>query len=156
EYVAFWLNLLEREHIDIVMPGLDVDMFFLDAHRHVFGQAGVALVLNISQLVALSADKWKLGEQLRNAGLPHIPSSIPSSWEEAVAELGNPPVLLKPRSGNGSRGIAKLYDERDFNYWTAKSGSNWMLQRIVGDDANEFTVGVFGLGDGQSVAPIVL
>src|SRR5690606_23249304 len=69
---------------------------------------------------------------------------------------GNPPVLLKPRSGNGSRGIAKLYDERDFNYWTAKSGSNWMLQRIVGDDANEFTVGVFGLGDGKSVAPIVL
>jgi carbamoyl-phosphate synthase large subunit len=104
----------------------------------------------------LSADKWLFGDFLSSAGFPRIPSSIPRSWAQAVSELGPPPLLLKPRRGNGSRGIVKLEDERDFNYWTSKSDENWMLQKIIGDDANEFTVGVFGFGNGESLNPLVL
>ncbi|CAI8328205.1 MAG: Uncharacterised protein [Gammaproteobacteria bacterium] len=156
EYVAFWRDILKKEPVDAVIPGLEVDVFFLDAHRALFQEFGVAVVLNRPELIALSADKWQLGEQLADAGLRCIPSSIPESWEQAVLELGQAPLLLKPRNGNGSRGIARLYDERDFQYWRAKSGDNWMLQRIVGDDSSEFTVGVFGFGDGKSIDPIVL
>lgn len=156
EYIAFWRDILKRERVDIIMPGLEVDMFFLDAQRQIFQALGVAVAINQPQLIALSADKWQLGEQLADARLPRIPSSIPENWKQAVSELGSPPLLLKPRNGNGSRGIARLHDARDFVYWRAKSGDNWMLQRIVGDDSNEFTVGVFGFGDGQSIAPIVL
>lgn len=156
DYIAFWRNVLKKEHVDIIMPGLEVDMFFFDAQRQLVRELGVAIAINRQELIALSDDKWQLGEQLVDAGLPRIPSSIPENWEQAVSELGAPPLLLKPRSGNGSRGIAKLYDERDFDYWRMKSGNNWMLQRIVGDDSNEFTVGVFGFGDGESVAPIIL
>ena len=50
----------------------------------------------------------------------------------------------------------KLYDEKDFEYWRNKSGNNWMLQRIVGNDCSEFTVGIFGFGDGESISPIIL
>lgn len=156
DYIAFWRDILKKERVDIIMPGLEVDMFFLDAQRQLFHELGVAVAINRSELIALSADKWQLGEQLADAGLPRIPSSIPENWEQAVSELGNPPLLLKPRNGNGSRGIARLHDDRDFDYWRAKSGGNWMLQRIVGDDSNEFTVGVFGFGDGKSIDPIVL
>lgn len=156
DYLAFWCDILEKERVDIVMPGLEVDMFFLDTQRQQFKELGVTVVINRTELIAVSADKWKFGEQLADVGLPNIPASIPESWEQAVSELGKPPLLLKPRSGNGSRGIARLYDERDLDYWRAKSGDNWMLQRIVGDDFNEFTVGVFGFGDGESIAPITL
>lgn len=156
DYIAFWRDILKKECVDIVMPGLEVDMFFLDTQRQLFKELGVAVVINRSELIALSADKWKLGERLADIGLPNIPASIPENWEQAVSELGKPPLLLKPRSGNGSHGIARLDDERDFDYWRAKSGDNWMLQRIVGDDCNEFTVGVFGFGDGESIAPIIL
>ena len=156
DYIAFWRNILKKGRVDIIMPGLEVDVFFLDAHRQLFQELGVAIAINRQELIALSGDKWQLGEQLVDAGLPRIPSSIPENWEQAVSELGTPPLLLKPRSGNGSRGIARIYDEIDFDYWRAKSGDNWMLQRIVGDDCNEFTVGVFGFGDGESIAPITL
>ncbi len=156
DYIAFWCNILKKERVDIIMPGLEVDMFFLDAQRQLFKELDVAIAINRQELIALSADKWQLGEKLVDAGLPRIPSSIPENWEQAVSELGAPPLLLKPRSGNGSRGIARLYDERDFDYWRMKSADNWMLQRIVGDDSNEFTVGVFGFGDGESIDPIIL
>jgi carbamoyl-phosphate synthase large subunit len=156
EYLEFWCNILKKEHVDIIMPGLEVDVFFVDTHRQLFQALDVEIAINSSELINLTADKWEFAEQLLNAGLPCIPSSIPNSWEQAVSELGKPPLLLKPRNGNGSRGIARLNDERDFKYWSAKSGSNWMLQRIVGDDNNEFTVGVFGFGDGKSTLPIIL
>ena len=94
-------------------------MFFVDGQRQLFDELGVAIVINEPRLIALSADKWKLGNQLADIGFPNIPSSIAENWELAVSELGKPPLLLKPRSGNGSRGIARLYDERDFDYWRA-------------------------------------
>ena len=127
EYLEFWRGILKKEGVDIVIPGLEVDMFFVDGQRQLFDELGVAIVINEPRLIALSADKWKLGNQLADIGFPNIPSSIAENWELAVSELGKPPLLLKPRSGNGSRGIAQLYDERDFNYWRAKSGDNWML-----------------------------
>jgi carbamoyl-phosphate synthase large subunit len=156
EYISFWQDILKHEYVDIVMPGLEVDMFFLDTQRQLFKELGVSVIINRSELIALSADKWKLGEQLENLGPLKIPASIPENWEQAVSELGAPPLLMKPRSGNGSRGIVRLNDERDFDYWRAKSGDNWMLQRIVGNDSNEFTVGIFGFGDGKSIDPIIL
>lgn len=155
DYIAFWRDILKRERVGIIMPGLEVDVFYLDAQRQLLQELGVVPVVNRPELIALSADKWQLGEQLADAGLPRIPSSIPRTWEQAVSELGNPPLLLKPRNGNGSRGIARLHDARDFDYWREKSGDNWMLQRIVGDDCSEFTVGVFGFGDGNSIEPII-
>lgn len=156
EYVTFWWNLLQRERIDLVLPGLEVDMFFVNANRLLFQELGIAVAVNRQELIALSSDKWLLGESLSSAGFSKIPSAIPHSWAQAVAELGTPPLLLKPRSGNGSRGIVRLQDEVDFNYWTQKSDKNWMLQKIIGDDTSEFTVGVFGFGDGDSLKPLVL
>lgn len=155
EYLEFWSDVLKKECVDIVLPGLEADVFFLDSQRHVFDILGISVALNHSKLIAMSSDKWHLYQSLLPVELPRIPSVISETWYEAVAELGNAPLLLKPRNGNGSRGIVKLEDEKDFNYWRLKSGNNWMLQRIVGDDNSEFTVGVFGFGDGEAGKPIV-
>lgn len=155
DYLAFWRRLAASEGIALVLPGLEVDVDFLDAQRAFFAELGVVLALNHRELIALSADKWLQGEALEAAGLPRIPSALPSSWGEALALLGLAPLLLKPRRGNGSRGIARLHDETDFVYWRGKAGDNWMLQRIVGSDQEEYTVGVFGLGRGRALAPLV-
>jgi len=155
EYLAFWCDVLQKECVDIVLVGLEVDMFFLDKKRDFFSPLNVDLVLNNSDLISLSADKWKLHESLLATKLPRIPTVIPNNWNHAISELGEAPLLLKPRHGNGSRGIIKLYDERDFKYWNVKLDNNWMLQRIVGDENNEFTVGIFGFGNGESSCPII-
>ena len=155
EYFKFWSDILKKERVDIILPGLEVDMFFLDTQRHTFDILGVSVALNHSKLIALSSDKWHLYQALLPVELSRIPSIIPETWDDAISELGSAPLLLKPRNGNGSRGIVKLDSEIDFNYWRVKSGNNWMLQKIVGDDSNEFTVGVFGFGDGEAGSPIV-
>lgn len=154
DYLAFWQLVTEAEQVDLVLPGLEVDVEFLDRHRAFFQQLGVAVALNRAELIALSSDKWLLGQALQGHGLPTIPSCMPQTWHAAIEALGPPPLLLKPRQGNGSRGIVRLENEADFLYWRTKSGAGWMLQRIVGSDREEYTVGVFGFGDGRSLQPI--
>jgi carbamoyl-phosphate synthase large subunit len=154
DYLEFWKNLLEKEKVDLVLPGLEVDVFFLNMQRTFFERLGVPVILNCPKLIALSSDKWLLGEALQQNGLPRIPSAIPKAWSAAIETLGPPPLLLKPRQGDGSRGIVRLHNETDFLYWCPKAGDSWMIQRIVGSDQEEFTVGVFGFGDGHSLNPI--
>lgn len=154
DYLDFWARTLETEKVDLIFPGLEVDVFFLDNNRDFFKRLSMPVVLNQADLIALSSDKWLLGEALQQYGLPRIPTAMPASWSEAMEALGPPPLLLKPRRGNGSRGIVRLCDQTDFLYWRSKAVENWMVQRIVGCDSEEYTVGVFGFGDGQSVKPI--
>ena len=155
EYLAFWRALLADEVIDLVLPGLENDVHYLDSVRDRLAQTGACIALNRHALIALTADKWHFGEALTAGGFTRIPSLLPADWETAVRGLGPPPLLLKPRRGNGSRGIVRLRDEEDLAYWSRRTGSDFLLQRIVGTDDEEYTVGAFGLGDGRTLPPII-
>jgi carbamoyl-phosphate synthase large subunit len=154
-YLEFLDHLLRHEAVDLVLPGLEVDLYFLDNHRALVENAGAKLAINDHELINLCADKWLMRKALAHNGMRTIPTSDTTNWADAISELGAPPLLLKPRRGNGSRGIVRLQDEEDFNYWRNKAADNWMLQRIVGSDDEEYTVGLFGFGDGTGLEPII-
>jgi carbamoyl-phosphate synthase large subunit len=155
EYLAFWHEILRKESVDLVLPGLEIDLFFLNAHRQVFSGSSTKLGLNRSELIELARDKWLLGEALPSAGIDPIPTVLSRDWNECVNALGAPPFLIKPRQGNGSRGIVRVSNHVDFDYWMSKSDGNLMTQKIIGQDAEEFTAGAFGLGNGSSLSPII-
>ena len=69
--------------------------------------------------------------------------------------LGPPPLLLKPSVGEGSVGIVRLHDKIDFEYWTQKTKGEFLVQRVIGTDEDEYTVGTFGFGDGSYVGPLI-
>lgn len=155
DYLEYWARIIQRHGIQLIMPGLEVDMMFLNEHRSWFESLGVSLVLNTPQLIQQTSNKWLFGRALAEIGYPVIPSCQPDTWAAALQVLGPPPLLLKPLFGNGSRGIVKLEDERDFEYWRKKAEDEWMLQRIVGSADEEYTVGVFGLGNGNILGPLI-
>ncbi len=154
-YFDYWMDLIERESVDVILPGIEIDSFFFHKNRDFFRSLNVTVVLNESRLIEVTSNKWLFLKELSKLGYPTIPSARPSSWREALATLGEPPFLLKPLKGNGSRGIVRISNEFDFNYWSSSTTVEWMLQKIVGNDDEEFTVGVFGLGAGRYLKPIV-
>ncbi|NKN34905.1 ATP-grasp domain-containing protein [Agrobacterium sp. a22-2] len=155
DYLDFWTSLLENEAVDLVLPGLELDVLFFNRNRSVFAEVRSRIVLNDAELIELAQDKWIFAEALKTHGLPVIPGCLAATWDECVAELGAPPLLLKPRQGNGSRGIAVLRDADDFAYWSRRSKDAFLIQKFVGSDDQEFTVGAFGLGDGTALPPII-
>ena len=155
-YLDFWRDLVRNQSIDLILPGLSVDMDFFNTHRAAFNAMGVAVALNCEKLIKLCADKLDFYTAYSAAGFPSIPSDRPCSWEAALSELGPAPLLLKPRRGEGSAGIVRLHDAEDFAYWTRRNGDNWLVQKIVGSDSDEYTVGIYGLGDGSYTGPIIM
>lgn len=155
-YDHFLLELLEREAIDLVLPGIEQDVFYFDARRELFSDAGRTIALNDSYLIRLARDKWSMHEALLAAGLPAIPSTLSNDWTRAQAQLGPAPLLCKPRRGSGGRGQALVEDEEDLRYHVRKQGDNFMLQRLIGSADEEYTVGLFGYGDGRSSRPAIL
>jgi carbamoyl-phosphate synthase large subunit len=63
---------------------------------------------------------------------------------------------MKPRRGSGGKGIIELHDQRDFDYWRNKAGADFMVQKIVGSADQEYTVSVFGFGDGDGTEPAIM
>lgn len=155
EYMDFWVELIRENNIQLVVPGLEVDMYFFHQHRDWADSFEVVHVLNSASLIEITSDKWWFSERLKSFDYPVIPSVQTDHWEEALYTLGTPPLLMKPLHGNGSRGIVRLENKADFEYWKKKANDTWMLQRIVGSDHEEYTVGVFGLGDGKFIGPII-
>lgn len=159
-YLSYWRTLVAEEGVQLVIPGIEIDVEYLARHRQAFAAMGTTPCLNTDALLALGQDKWALAQALEAAGAElaalAIPGVLEGDWAGCTARLGPPPLLLKPRHGNAGRGIVRLQDETDFRYWRQKCGSGFMVQRIVGSDEEEYTVGAFGLGDGDMLAPVVL
>lgn len=153
-YLDYWAHIVRKHGIDLIFPGLELDMAFFDRHREFFSKLNVRLALNTPTLIQKTSDKWVFGQELASIGYPVIPSARPETWTQAIEQLGAAPLLLKPLQGNGSRGIVLIEDGIDFNYWRYKTTTPWMLQRIVGSADEEYTVGVFGLGSGRRLGPL--
>lgn len=155
EYFDFWKNLLIGENVDLVLPGLESDVLFFNRNRALVQGTKARVALNNFELIELAQDKLVFGEALRPLGLSHIPGCLSVDWQDAINRLGAPPLLLKPRRGNGSRGVTILRDKHDFDYWSRKSTDEFLIQKFVGSDDMEFTVGAFGFGDGTGLPPII-
>lgn len=156
DYLKFWRKLIVQNGVNLIVPGISNDVDFFSRNRQIFHAVGCEIVLNNLDLIRLCHDKWAFHEKLQKHNLITIPSSINTDWDQLESILGKPPYIFKPRKGEGSQGIVLIEDKMDFDYWSKRNKNNYMLQTIVGNDENEFTVGTFGLGGGEIIDDIII
>lgn len=154
-YLSFIAETVAAEGIDLILPGIEQDVARLSQGREVLSSCGARLALNRAELIDLAEDKWSTYQALRAAGQPVIPTRIDGTFAELSAEFGTP-FLLKPRRSYASKGICRVSDDEEFLFRQKRMGGGFMAQRIVGNDEEEYTVGVFGYGDGTASQPIVM
>lgn len=151
-YINFINNLIESEQIDLIIPGIEQDMYSLyEAQRLV----KTKIVLNNDLLIKISKDKLATYDFFK--GFPDIqliPTLFQKEFNECVEMLGRP-FLLKPRSSYASKGIRKISTQREFNFYNININDN-IFQRIVGNDEEEYTVSIFGDGNGSFIDYIIL
>jgi carbamoyl-phosphate synthase large subunit len=153
-YRDFWHELVDSCGAELVIPGIEQDVFYFDEHR---GELDVChVVLNSPEAIEAGRDKWAAVQRLSGTGVDIIPSMVSGSWDEALEALGPAPLLMKPRRGSGGQGMVQLEDAADFDYWQQKASDNFMVQRVVGSDDEEYTVSVFGLGGGEATPAAIM
>jgi len=156
DYLAWLLDTLDRHRVDLVIPGIEIDMYAWTQHVTAIQGVGSIPLLNRPELVNLCRDKWTFYECLKEADLPcAIESSLCTEFDVLAAAFGLP-FLLKPRQGFGARGIVQVENEDTFRIHEEEMGHRFLAQPIVGSDDEEYTVSAFCDGEGDFYASMAL
>ena len=156
DYLAWLERTIVDNGVDMVMPGIEQDLYCFAGNRSFFSRLGVAVVLNSDLLMTLTADKWLMHEELKRIdSAARIPSFLTGDFASFARDLGTP-FLLKPRKSYASKGLVKVSTPAEFAGHSAKLGTHLMAQPVIGSDDEEYTIAVFGDGSGQAKASIAL
>jgi carbamoyl-phosphate synthase large subunit len=155
-YMPWLLEVIERHDVDLIIPGIEVDMYEWVEHVQEIERVGARLLLNSPELIRLCKDKWLFYEELVRSKLScAIASSLNPDYEALKGKFGIP-FLLKPRRGYGSKGIVRVDGEEAFRRHRDTIGPIRMAQPIVGTDEEEFTSSAFCDGVGGLCAVMTL
>lgn len=155
-YLSWLKSIVLKYNIELIFLGIEQDLYFLVDHVDELRSIGCELVLNNPSLIKMTYDKWLIYEELRvNDDISLIPTRLTGRYEDIVSDFGLP-FLLKPRSSYASKGIVKVTKPEEFYLYQSELGHNLMIQPIVGSSDEEYTVSVFGNGEGSYSALIVL
>jgi carbamoyl-phosphate synthase large subunit len=137
-----------REHaIDVLVPTVDSELLPVAEARGEFERAGVSLVNPSAETLRICLDKWALHR--RCEGAVRVPASVlaDADFDPAAIEL---PVIVKPRSGSGSRGI-RLITERGDLERLPRDATQLVQEHLPGP---EHSLDVLARRDGRVLAVV--
>lgn len=147
-YIAWLARTIQDHRVDLLIPGIEADMYKWSEHRRELENAGARLLLNDAELIASCKDKWTFYQRLVRLGTSYAIDTSLSQDYRFLADNFGLPFLLKPRRGFGSKGIVRIGGADEFSEHRDHVGPMLMAQPIVGNDDDEYTASAFGDGTG--------
>ena len=142
------LSIIHKYNIDLIIPGIEADMYAWIKNKNILEGTGCKTVLNNEALISLCADKLFFYEALIKE-LPQysIFTFFENNYDNVVATIGDN-FLIKPRSGHGSKGIIRNPSRQQFNAIVSSIAEDYIIQPIIGSDDEEYSSSLFGDGKG--------
>jgi carbamoyl-phosphate synthase large subunit len=156
DYFDWLVGILKRHKVDLVIPCIEQDVHFFAANESRLETLDAKFAVNRASLVDLTRDKWAAYQELKRIGSPCAIDSYIEGGFARLKEVLGLPFLVKPRESYASKGIVRVHREEDFIPVADKLSRTHIAQPIVGEDGEEYTVGVFGDGLGGVSAVIAL
>lgn len=152
------VDVCNRENVALILPGIEQDVKGLLRDREKIASGTAALpLLNSPEALKVGLDKWELYLFSMAHGI-----SMPATWLlqgayiDALPSTAYP-LLLKPRSGLGGKGIYRAESAEEIRFWGHRVHADaYMVQQHVGTDDEEYTVSIFGFRDGGVSEPFAL
>lgn len=153
EYEDFIVNLVQKEQIDLIIPGIEQDMYRLYELQK---QIPTQIVLNNQLLTNISKDKWLTYTFLRdNSDINLIPTAINLTYTECAGLYGKR-FIMKPRTSYASKGLHVVDSQKDFDFYDSLNSHKNVYQPLIGTIDEEYTIGVFGDGKGGYFDSVIL
>lgn len=146
DFASSLLEACVALRIDVLVPTVDVELLPVARHRARFEKAGIKLLLPTLESLLLTMDKQALIDHCD--GVAPVPTSTP--YGEDYGAPARFPVLIKPRSGSGSRGIQKIEDAASLG--RVERSSELLIQEYLPGD--EYSVDVVTDSDGTVLAAV--
>jgi carbamoyl-phosphate synthase large subunit len=147
EFADVMLDRCVTLDVDVVVPTVDAELKPLAVARQVFKDAGVRLMLPPARALDLTLDKLALARTC--ADVVRVPRTEclnddlePGSWSY--------PVIVKPRTGSGSRDITLVGSAPDLKALMPAAG--FLVQEFL--PGEEYSIDVLADVDGRIVAGV--
>lgn len=155
-YLKWLLSAIRAYKIDLIIPGIEIDLYFWAEHESDISETGVSILLNNRKLIQLSKDKGEFYTELVKTGDSCVIETVFEGAFESLKSKFGLPFLLKPRIGFGGRGIVRVYEAEMFEKFNSDLGKKLLAQPIVGDDEHEYSTSAFCDGNGSFTALLTL
>ncbi|TFD95798.1 ATP-grasp domain-containing protein [Jeotgalibacillus sp. R-1-5s-1] len=142
-YINFMLEICLKYDIDIIIPSSEQEIKVLNENKELFNTYNIKILINNNFIVRNFTDKHKTIEFFKKNHIKHPKTYI---LKEFKGELKFP-IILKLKESVGGKGIFKIDDEIDLDYFKKKH-QDAIVQEIIGTIDNEYTIGIFS--DGKS------
>ena len=111
DFAEILINIAQRENCSIIYPLSTPDQEYFAAHRGMFEEHDLRVIVSDLDAVSTANNKLELYELCNQTGLPvaaYVPLNGRTSLDAALHELGYPrrPVVFKLAHGSGGRGLA--------------------------------------------------
>ena len=147
ELVPALFEACKARRIEALLPTVDAELAPVAAEHARFAAIGVQLPISPVDCLRICRDKQLLLDKVK--GIVPIPENEPLT-QEAADRITSFPRLVKPRSGAGSRGVARIDSRADLDA-VPKDGS-YMLQEFL--PGEEYSVDVYVARDGRVVGAV--
>ena len=158
-YAAFVEGLCQKYQIRAIFIGSETELSFYAKKKKALEQLTDAKIFVSSpKVIKICTDKWLTTEYLTQKGFL-TPRSMcyPEDKSGLHAYVKNTgfPLIVKPRLGNGSKGVALVKNRRQL-YDVIEGRQNCLIQEYISGEEQEFTVGICCDHRSEVIAKIAL
>lgn len=135
-YVKELIKVCQKEGIHLLIPLIDTELNLLAENKRYFEEIGVKVLVSGKELNEIASNKINTYHFFTSKNIP-----TPKVYcdEEVKNNKYSFPVLIKPFDGSSSKGVTKVTNEKEFNFFKDYI-SNAMIQEYVSGD--EYTVDI--------------
>jgi carbamoyl-phosphate synthase large subunit len=134
DYVPALRRLVEKHEVRLIVPLTDLDQAILAGARD---ELGALVLLPDAEVVERVADKYLCHLMLEEHGVPSPPTWLP---EDVPADVSYP-LLVKARTGFGSRHIYRAVDRAQLDFFLGYTPVPSIVQACLAGE--EFSIDVF-------------
>jgi carbamoyl-phosphate synthase large subunit len=140
EWIDALIAVIEKENIQIVLPGLDFEIPILARNKsNIEKQTGTILLVSSEDVVGIGDDKWETVNYLKNNGFNYPSSSLPDNADRFIQS--NPfPLIVKPRYGHTSENVFLVKNKNKLDE-AVQVIDKPIIQEYLGDPEQEYTCG---------------
>lgn len=158
-YLSAVFEIVEREGVQVMLPGTEVELRVLAAARAELQSRGCALIASDAAVIERCLNKAALSQWLAEHGYGTPQTADLTGWADLAARVGFPLVGKPSEDSGGSKGVeilANAHEVQRFVEDSARRGTAVLFQEYVGAPDTEYTVGVMVDRGGRLIDSIVL
>jgi carbamoyl-phosphate synthase large subunit len=136
---------IEENAIDIIIPIAEPELRFFSS-KNILDTVGKAKMITASSLaLEIGFDKFKTAEFLKKENMPFPKTFLAKD----IKVMDSVPMILKSKTGSGSKDIYKIDSLEEFLFYTRKAIGDYVVQEFITEENGEYTCGLFRSSKGE-------